>query len=152
MQIVELRLHRLEVGVQRLLEQASLLAVQLLAARGELPAPEHLHLVRQLIDLDLPAMQLPVIPLDRFGFAADLLVLLRNLLDQLRSQLAQLLLTHGCDLLMKRHARDGAIGFAAIKPGSLRLLRCDARASQSSVRAAARVSVRAVFPSAALPR
>ena len=102
--------------------------------------------------LDLPAMQFSVIPLDRFGLAADLLILLRNLLDQLGSQLAQLLFIHGCDLIVKRHARDGAIGFAAIEPGSLRLLQCDATAIQSLVRAAARGSVRAVFPSAIRPR
>ena len=102
LQIVELCLHRLEVGIQRFLEQASLLAVQLFAARGELPAPEHCHLVRQLIDLHLAAMQLPIAPLDLGFVAADLV-------DQFGSESAQLLRIHGRDLLVQFHERDGAI-------------------------------------------
>ena len=90
----------LEVGVDRLLEQVALLAVQLFAARGELPAPHHRHLVRQLLDLELPALQL--------------LILAADLLDQLGGEVAQLLRVHRGELIVHLHACDGAIAAAKL--------------------------------------
>src|SRR5579864_3711825 len=56
-------LHRdgFEIGVDRLVEEAPLRAVQLFAARGKLPALEHRHLVRELLDLELLVLQLAIL-------------------------------------------------------------------------------------------
>jgi len=92
--------NRFEVGVERLLEQVALLAVQLFAARGKLPAPHHRHLVRQLLDLELSA--------------AKLLILAADLLDQLGGEVAQLLRVHRGERIVYLHACDGAIAAAKL--------------------------------------
>jgi hypothetical protein len=80
-----------------------LLAVQPLAARGKLPAPHHRHLVRQLIDLQLPPLQFVILATD--------------FLDQPGSEDAQLLRIHRRQLIVRLHARDGAITAAQLATG-----------------------------------
>src|SRR5207253_8000720 len=50
-----------QIGVDHLLEQAALRAVQLFAARGKLPALEQRHLMRELLDLELLVPQLAIL-------------------------------------------------------------------------------------------
>lgn len=68
----ELDADRLDGLVDRLLEQAPLAALDLLAAPSEAPALEDRHLVRQLIDLQLldpdRLVLLRQFPEQRFGF------------------------------------------------------------------------------------
>jgi hypothetical protein len=47
----ELNADRFQIGVERLIEQVTLLALQLLATGCELPALQDRHLVRELVDL-----------------------------------------------------------------------------------------------------
>jgi hypothetical protein len=122
---------RFEVGFDRLLEQVALLAVQLLAAGGELPAPHHRHLVRQLVDLQLSPVQLPILASD--------------LLDQPGSEDTQLLRIHRCQLIVRLHGRDGAITCASFATknfftarGSLRPRQHAATAARSPVHPVAR--------------
>ena len=99
-QRLELEPDGLEIGVEGLLEQAALLAVQPLAVCGELPAPHDRHLVGELVDLELPAVQL--------------LILAADLLDQLGGEVAQLLRVHRGELIAYLHACDGAIAAAKL--------------------------------------
>lgn len=92
----------LEVLVDRLLEQAPLAALELLAAPPEAPALEDRHLVRQLIDLQL---------LD-----PDRLVLLRQLPEELRGELAQRFGAHLGEIRRRLHTGDDAT--RALKPTS----------------------------------
>jgi hypothetical protein len=56
--LFELVAERLEVGVDRLLQQALLLGVEGFAAGGKLQPLEHRHLVRELVDGGLLVAQL----------------------------------------------------------------------------------------------
>jgi hypothetical protein len=89
-------LHRdgFEIGVDRLVEEAALRAVQLFAARGKLPALEHGHLVRELLDLERLVLQLAI--------------LARECFDQVGSEFAQLRRIHPRQLIVHLHAFDTA--------------------------------------------
>jgi hypothetical protein len=54
---------RLQIGVDRLLQEAFLLGVERFAAGGELQPLEHRHLVRELVDGGLLEHQLPLLRL-----------------------------------------------------------------------------------------
>lgn len=94
LQRLELLLDRFEVGADRLLEQARLHALQLLAAGSKAPALDQRHLVGQLLDLELPV--------------PELVILARDLVDQLGGQSAQLLRIQSGKLIVNLHARDAA--------------------------------------------
>lgn len=58
LQFLDLKLDCLEILIDGFLKQASLDGIQLLAAPSEAPAPQGRHLVGELLDLQLPELQL----------------------------------------------------------------------------------------------
>ena len=84
LQVLKLGLQRSDVGVHRFLEQRPLLGIELFAARAELDAPQVGDLVGQLL-------QLGIAPLDLMGVLIDAR-------EQVRSQLAQLALAQRGEL------------------------------------------------------
>ena len=86
----KLRRDRFQIGIDRLIEQAALRAVQLFAARGKLPALEHRHLMRELLDLELLVLQLAILAGQCF--------------DQVGGKFAQLLRIHPSKLIVHLHA------------------------------------------------
>ena len=107
-QRVELGRDRFQIGVDRFFEQAALDATHLLAARGKLPALEHRHLMRQLVDLELLVL--------------DLLVLAGQGRDQIGGEVAQLLRVHPLQLIAYFHALDAATA-SATTTAAARVLR-----------------------------
>src|SRR6185437_10747723 len=94
LQLGEFHRDRFEIGVDRLVEEAPLRAVQLFAAGGKLPALEHRHLVRELLDLELLVLQLAILAGECF--------------DQVGGELAQLRRIHPRQLIVHLHAFDVA--------------------------------------------
>lgn len=95
-QLLEFALQRLQVGIDRLFEQALLLGVEVLAPGGELQPLEHRHLVRDPVDRGLLERDLAVA-------ALDLGVLHGKLIHQRAHDLAQLLRIQGLELCFVDH-------------------------------------------------
>ncbi len=98
---LQLEADRLKVGLERLIEQLALIALQLLAAGRELPALENRHLVGELVDLEL----LQTVVLLRLG---QLLLRFDQLTDHAGSELTQLICVHLCQLVDREHGHDRA--------------------------------------------
>jgi len=98
---LQLKADRLKVGLERLIKQLALLALQLLAAGRELPALENRHLVRELVDLEL----LHTVVLLRLG---QLFLRFDQLTDHAGGKLTQLICVHLCQLVDCEHGDDRA--------------------------------------------
>lgn len=90
-----------EIGLDGLVEQMALLAVQLFAAGGELPALEDRHLVGELVEL---ALLEGVVPSSVGELAAGI----GDLADQLSGELAQFICVHPGQLIGRVHGPDAA--------------------------------------------
>lgn len=110
-ELFELLLDGRNVDVQGFVQEAALLGVQALAARGELPAPQHGDLVGELVDLGLLEVDLAILGGDDLVVRFDDALLMASAFDQAAHQLAQL---HGVefveviDLGRIHHGLDGA--------------------------------------------
>ena len=89
-ELFELLLDGRDVGVHGLVQQTALLGVQALAARGELPAPQHGDLVGELIDLGLLEVGLAVLGGDDLVVRLDDALLVTSAFDQAAHQRAEL--------------------------------------------------------------
>lgn len=105
---LELQADRLEIGFSRLLEEMPLLALQLLAARRELPALENRHLVGELVDTQL---------LER-----NLALGVRELGNQPGSELAQLIRVQLLQVLCAVHDDDRAISRRTTRSYAIRIV------------------------------
>src|SRR5690606_7908220 len=127
---------RLEVRIEHLLEQRLLFARELLALRGELPALEDRHLVRELVDLELLRAVLVAQP-------RVIAIKTSDLVDQRRGELAQRIRVHPCQLIDRVHGDESChsttrLNKAPFRPrGSSRRPRGDTTASRSPARATA---------------
>lgn len=117
LELFELYLDGGQVAINRLVKQAHLLVVELLAATAKLLAPEQGDLVSQLVDAGLPVMQLPFQRIDFSAFLRHLLVLRTELSEQLRGKGTQLLWTEVVEAaggfmetsLLEPHTREGKL-------------------------------------------
>ena len=94
LECLQLQTDGLEVGLDGLLEQVALLAVELFAAGRELPAFEDRHLVRELVDLEL--------------LAGVVLTAVSDLGDQPGGELTQFICVHPGQLIGRVHGQDAA--------------------------------------------
>ena len=82
-------LNRFQIRIDRLIEETALRRIELLAAPAELPALQHRHLVRQLIDLELLVL--------------EFLALLGDLREERGGKITQLLCVHLCHIARQLH-------------------------------------------------
>src|SRR5579862_4199339 len=108
LELFELYLDGSQVAINRLVKQAHLLVVELLAATAKLLAPEHGDLVSQLVDAGLPVMQLPLQRIDFSAFLRHLQILGVDLGEQLRCEGTQLLWTEVVEVGRRVHADQSA--------------------------------------------
>ena len=87
-----------DVGINGFIEQTDLASIELFAAAAKLPALEHSHLMRELVDLGLAVQDLAVLAGDGLIQAGNLLVeatdcmvAIGDLCDQITGEFAQLL-------------------------------------------------------------
>ena len=108
LECLQLQTDGLEVGLDGLLEQVALLAVELFAAGRELPAFEDRHLVREMVDLEL----LAGVVLTGVGKlapgAAELVAGVGDLADQLGGELTQFICVHPGQLIGRVHGQGAA--------------------------------------------